>query len=436
MKPNAFLTLPAIAAVVLPVFAGRLRLPKKRVTSLASLVKESKQPLRCAAAPCASFGSECEKDENCVTDKCWGKKCAQGPTCKAYGKVCQTYAAHECCTGKCTPVTIPHDCFRLLGLEKDIAEHAGLKANVDRQCDVLGVCAAWPGQDVGPGPLTTPWAVRPDDLASKYYNFVGVTFAPKVVVKTEMHIARNVGQTYEEVTADDTHPATVRDAGVIIFSEDSGVKTGWWAKVQEGITSFCIAPILRNGLGGGFFAVGKDCCDDAGGFTCGDVADPSVKSAVVLAQETEKYASALQLLEAAHGKSYHGKDKGVKTPLPLYVRIIRNYIHEIAAPPPEYVYVYHSKVTNCVAPVWKEDDSPEGKEINFWAVGQDCCSQESFECGDVAKADARSGELVTDITGEWRLAVTMATVKWGVKTPQQPIFVKWVEKTMVPDPHA
>lgn len=441
MKPNDFKRLPVIkmavfAFLVLQVSAGRLRTPKKHIQSLASLLGKGEQPLRCAASPCASFGSECKKDENCVTDKCWGEKCAAGPTCKEFGTVCYTYAAHDCCTGKCIPVTIPHDCFRLLGISKDIEKNSVFKANVDRQCDVLGVCAAWPGQDLGPGPLTTPWAVRPDDLASKYYNFVGVTFAPKVVVKTDMHISRNVGQTYEGVTADDTHPATIRDAGVVIFSEDSEVKTGWFAKVTEGIVNFCIAPILRNGLGGGFFAVGKDCCDENGGFTCGDVADPSVKSSVVLAQETEKYASALQLLEAAHGKSYHGNKKGIKTPLPIFVRIIRNYLQEIAAPPPEYVYVYHSKITYCVAPVWKEEDSLEGKEVNFWAVGQDCCSQESFECGDVGVADARSGELVTDITGEWRLAVTMATVKWNVKTPAQPIFVKWVEKTLVPDPHA
>lgn len=392
--------------------------------------------MRCAAAPCAPFSNKCETDENCVTDKCYGKKCATGPTCKAFGKICFTYAAHSCCTGKCVPVTIPHDCFRLLDIPHDATdpEVMGLKANVDRQCDVLGVCSAWPGQDLGPGPLTTPWAVRPDDLASKYLMFVGVTFAPKVVVKTDMHISRNVGQTYEGIAAD-TQPATVRDAGVIIFSEDSKVKTKWWAKIAEGVTTFCIAPILRKGLGGGFFAVGKDCCDDNAGFYCGDVADPSVKSAIVLAQETEKYASALQMLEAQHGKAYHGGGKGVKTPLPLYVRVVRNYLHELSAPPPEYVYVYHSPVTSCVAPIWKKDEDAKDKEINFWAVGEDCCSLESFDCGDVGVADARSGEVVTDITGDYRLAVTMATVKYGVKTATQPVFVKWVEKTLVPNPH-
>jgi hypothetical protein len=275
--------------------------------------------------------------------------------------------------------------------------------------------------------------VRPDDLASKYYNLVGITFAPKVVARTDMHIARKVGQTYDGVTPDNTAPGSIRDAGVVIFSADSEVKTSWYAKILEGTTTYCIAPILRKGLGGGFFAVGKDCCDS--GFNCGDVADPNVKSSIVLAKETEKYASALQLLEVAHGKSYHGKDKGIKTPLPLYVLIKRRYAEEIAAPPPEYVYVYHSKNTYCVAPVWTEDKSPKGKEINFWAVGQDCCSPESFECGDVGVAEARSGELVTDITGEWRLAVTMATMKWGVTTPKQPIFVKWVKETLVPDIH-
>lgn len=391
--------------------------------------------MRCAAQPCASFGSDCDKDDACVTDKCWGKKCATGPTCATFGTMCNTYASHTCCTGKCTPVTTPHDCFRLLGIKKDITEHEGFKANVDRQCDALGVCAAWPGQDLGPGPLTTPWAVRPDDLASKYYTFTGVTFSSKSVVKLDMFISRQLGQTYEGVTPDDTYPGSIRDAGVVIFDEKTTVETKMWAKIQEGLITYCIAPILRNGLGGGFFAVGKDCCTDSGGFTCGDVADPSVKSSIVLAQETEKYAAALQLLEAAHGKKYHGQKKGIKTPLPLYVRVIRNYLPEIAAPPPEYVYVYHSKNTACVAPIWEDDKDPKGKEIQFWAVGENCCDLEGFKCGDVGIADARSGALQDDLTGDWRLAATMATVKYGLKTPAQPIYVKWTEKTLVQDPH-
>lgn len=423
------------ALLVLQVSAARLRSSAKPKSSFLARIK---QPLRCAASPCAAFESECETDENCVTDKCWGKKCATGPTCEGYGEICNTFSAHTCCTGKCVAVTIPHDCFRLLNYSEDITTHAGLKANVDRQCDVLGVCAAWPGQDMGPGPLTTPWACRPDDLASKYYTFTGITFAPKSVVRTDFAITRLVGQTYENVAAENTYPGGMRDAGAIIFSEDSKVETSMWTKIVEGETTYCIAPILggEKKHGGGFFAVGKNCCDDNGGFACGDVADTSVKSAVVVSGEIEKYAAALQTLEANHGKKYHGSGYGVKTPLPLYVRVLRNYLDEIAAPPPEYVYVYHEKITNCVAPVWKEDDDPKGKEIQFWAAGENCCTQESFDCGDVGKADARSGELVTDMTGAWRLAVTMATVRYGLKTPKQPIFVKWTEKTLVPDPHA
>jgi len=88
----------------------------------------------------------------------------------------------------------------------------------------------------------------------------------------------------------------------------------------------------------------------------------------------------------------------------------------------------------CVAPIVGAGGLPESGSFDFWAVGKDCCSQESFECGDVMIPEARSGELLTDSTGDYRLAVTMATVKYGVKTPIQLVFVTWTKKTMVPDP--
>merc|ERR1719487_1438339 len=113
--------------------------------SLASHIAaaNSKQPIRCALQPCHPFEASCGADTNCVTDHCYEGKCALGPKCRPYGEVCYTYAPHTCCTGECKPVALENDCLRFLGLTSDITTHGGV--NVDRQCENLGTCGAWPG---------------------------------------------------------------------------------------------------------------------------------------------------------------------------------------------------------------------------------------------------------------------------------------------------
>merc|ERR550514_1052533 len=104
------------------------------------------------------------------------------------------------------------------------------------------------------------------------------------------------------------------------------------------VVKYCLAPILRNGAGGGFYAVGKDCCEKEQGFKpClnqghwneagGEYQHQEViaaRTGLILAQQEEKFANALQLCQAKYGKKFQGGGKGVETPAPFYVRMVSN----------------------------------------------------------------------------------------------------------------
>jgi len=405
------------------------------LTGRKTLGKMLPASLRCLGQ-CKPFGADCGGHQDCITDMCYKGKCGYDTKCRAAHETCYQYAPHVCCSGECEPVGLQNDCIRMLGVPMDVSKRDPGR-NMDRECEFIGSCKAWPGQPMPPGPQSTPWAVPPNDYANKYYDLAGVTFSEDAKVETADFIARKGGQIYENVAADVTKPGGMRDAGVVVFDADSAVKPEWWASYVEGIMTYCIAPILKGGNGGGFYAVGKDCCTKEEGFTCAVGGLPKdVKAGVVLAQQTEKYANALQVLENQHGKEFHGDAFGVTTLLPLYLHMVVNYQKQLEAPPLDFVYVAPLKTTYCVAPILsKSGKVKKADQINFWAVGIDCCDiKTGFHCGDVADPEARSGVTDNDDSGEYRLAIQMAEIKYSIKSLPRPMYFHWTKETLVADP--
>lgn len=425
--------------------AGSMRPPApppraeaQRLLLAARMKTGSRQPGRCAPAgwvDCYTFGGDCPADENCKTDKCYEGKCAMGPRCKPYGQVCYKYAPHVCCTNECTGVTIKSECLRLLNLDDNAAAHKGIA--VDRQCENIGYCALWPGMKAPPGPRVTPWAVPLDDLASKYYNMPAVTFEAGAHVLTDQFISLREGQTFEGIEPDSQEPGPVRDGGTFFFTEDSYVETKIWNKYTAGVNTYCAAPILRDGGGGAFYAVGKDCCNEEEGFTCGDPTKNDAKACVALAKENTMYNYAVQAMEAKGDlDAIRDGGKGITTDRPIFCRWVRDYVAEQKEKPQEdtlYVFKPLSPVTYCVAPIANDAGVPG--EQQYWAVGTDCCSYDSdFHCDDAKVAGAHSGKGDTDATGKYFLAIKKGEIKFGWKTIDHPMFVHWSKETLVPGP--
>jgi len=428
--------------------ATRIDVSQNRSRSLGLVVRgasgansTAKQPERCLlyGAVCNPFSKPCAGDNQCTTDKCYEGKCGTTPSCRAYGQSCYQYAETACCTGNCKPVTIVSDCLRLLGLTDDYSTHGGV--NVDRQCANLGVCQHWPGVPTPPGPQTTPWAVDPQDLASKYYNLPGITFQSDAVVDISKMVARRQGQTYENLSPDVTDVVGIKDAGLIFLSADSKVEVGMWSPYQLGqgppdqVEVYCIAPILRNGAGGAFYAVGKNCCDKDAGFYCGDSEDPSVKTCIIVTSDGDKYQYARQQLEHTYGKEY---TRAVEPEVPFFCNMIKDYETEmtIVRPPEDTFYTYKAlaKQTFCVAPILRASKDIS-KPIEFFAVGEDCCNllEGTFTCGDVGVAGAHSGKGDVDMTSDFRIGVQQGEIRFGYKSVPKPMFVRWTAEVLVPE---
>eukprot|EP00397_Hematodinium_sp_SG-2012_P055230 GEMP01067229.1.p1 GENE.GEMP01067229.1~~GEMP01067229.1.p1 ORF type:complete len:277 (+),score=68.35 GEMP01067229.1:305-1135(+) len=242
-------------------------------------------------------------------------------------------------------------------------------------------------------------------------------------------IGRRVGQPYDDIDPSAVYPGSINDAGRITFQNDSTVDTSMWGRFREGTMDYCVAPITLKGAGGGYYATGKNCCTADRGFYC--IPDGTKVAGLVLAKDTEKYATALQSLELQDGPKFHGEGRGIATMVPIYLRIVPDLDAEVNAKQFDYTYVLPTKATYCVAPV---GISKPGADINFWAVGNDCCEKE-FECGPVGDADARSGVVDEDLLGEYRIAVAMAGKKYGLGAPARPLFIRWKSGVLVESAH-
>lgn len=347
--------------------------------------------------------------------------------------MCRTYSSHTCCSGKCKAITMKADCFRLLKLSGSPAMDDGV--NLNRQCQSLGICEPFVP---GPGPplLTTPWDVHADDLAVKYRDRTEITFEVDAVLRKDVFIARKPGQTYDQIPADSMKPGGIRDAGVIVFTDDSKVHPEFGAVYTEGMATYCVAPILRNGVGGGYYAVGIGCCGtkEKFKFECDDSLSDTIKSGLVIGAGTEKYVAAQQVIEGQFGWKFHDKTKGIMTPQPFFVRIMKDYAQEALQPHAGYVYVPSSTITHCAAAIM-DSKNPKQTDIEFWAAGVDCCDMKTgFHCGDADKPGGRSGVSIIDRTGEFGLTLQMAKLRFGVKAPNLPMYVDWKVGVLVNPP--
>ena len=78
-----------------------------------------------------------------------------------------------------------------------------------------------------PNILSTPWAVPATDLAVKYAQRGQLTFKEGTIVRKDLFVARRMGQTYDAIPADTMKPGAIRDAGVIVLTDDSKVHPGF-----------------------------------------------------------------------------------------------------------------------------------------------------------------------------------------------------------------
>jgi hypothetical protein len=91
----------------------------------------------------------------------------------------------------------------------------------------------------------------------------------------------------------------------------------------------------------------------------------------------------------------------------------------------------------CVAPVTMRSDAAM-PDVQYWAAGIDCCSDENFDCGDAGRPDARAGVVIRNETvplyavlqgtnyNYYMEAARRAMQRFGiVSTAEQPIFLHW-----------
>jgi len=412
----------------------------------------SKQhPFRCSlpTSKCTAFGTDCKKDGDCFSYHCYHGKCGYARSCSVNGDLCRKFSSHTCCSGKCKPVVMVDDCHRLLKGSGSPAMNGGV--NLGRQCQNLGICEPFDSSQPSPNILSTPWAVPATDVAVKYNQRGQLTFKEGSIVRKDLFVARRVGQTYDQIPAGSMKPGAIRDAGVIIFTDDSKVHPEMGKVYQEGMVTYCVAPILQNGVGGGYFAVckgmvgpnappplpGAKACGTATDFKfeCDDSLSDVIKSGLVMGAETEKFASASTMIETEHGWKYHDKTKGIKTLIPIFVRIMKDYVQEALTPHAGYTYVLGAQVTQCVAPIM--DGTGKQTTTQFWAAGVDCCDAKTgFACGDVDKPAARSGERFQGDPVLMHEAISMAELRYNlaVLPPTTPTYWTWTEATLVPAP--
>jgi len=89
----------------------------------------------------------------------------------------------------------------------------------------------------------------------------------------------------------------------------------------------------------------------------------------------------------------------------------------------------------CVAPITMKYAQVVTPEVQYWAAGVDCCTNDEFFCGDALLPGTRSGLVLTKkkdfFSGKQEMdfymeAANMASAKFGVHTAAQPLFLHWV----------
>lgn len=103
-------------------------------------------------------------------------------------------------------------------------------------------------------------------------------------------------------------PRIFADAGVISFADGTQLDIDAAAGYRRWPHIFCAAPVrgASDPPGAiGFWAVGTNCCDSRGGFSCDSASDPKATSGIrasVTSQDLEKYQMAVRMAAAAGGE--------------------------------------------------------------------------------------------------------------------------------------
>lgn len=115
---------------------------------------------------------------------------------------------------------------------------------------------------------------------------------------------------------------------------------------------------------------------------------------------------------------------------------------EGSRPDPKLAASYFSGTRSyCVAPVSMKYAALTTTDVQYWAVGADCCKGAggaNFACGDALIPSARSGMVVYERssffhdlsiqeTTFYHQAVEMAKARHNIRSAEHPVFVRWVK---------
>lgn len=104
----------------------------------------------------------------------------------------------------------------------------------------------------------------------------------------------------------DSNPAAFSDAGILHFAEGARVDGASSVGHRAWPRTYCAAPVVgaRATQAPGFWAVGVDCCEGWGDFTCGEVSVAGARAALRVTPpsvEAKEYRAAIRAAAAVYG---------------------------------------------------------------------------------------------------------------------------------------
>mmetsp|Transcript_44410 Transcript_44410/g.96519 ORF Transcript_44410/g.96519 Transcript_44410/m.96519 type:complete len:292 (-) Transcript_44410:126-1001(-) len=112
----------------------------------------------------------------------------------------------------------------------------------------------------------------------------------------------DAGASYKNLRASEAGAAH-QDATMLHFVAGTAVVLDKSLGYMKAGNVFCVAPIASGTITTSpqFWAVGEDCCDQRGGFTCNDAEDKSALTAIVVSSGKERYTDAVRMAESVYG---------------------------------------------------------------------------------------------------------------------------------------
>jgi hypothetical protein len=111
------------------------------------------------------------------------------------------------------------------------------------------------------------------------------------------------GASYKQVSASD--PAVARsDAAVLEFTPGTKVDVNSSIGYMKRGIVYCVAPVVGatpSGKGPEYWAAGTNCCEQRGGFSCGDAKDPLALTGVTMPDDQGNFAMAVRAAVSTYG---------------------------------------------------------------------------------------------------------------------------------------